>query len=86
MLLERMNAVIYGGGGTIGSAVAAAFAREGAAVHLAGRTATRWSGLPAGSASTVAPPPSPRSMRSTRRRSTPMPMPWSATTGRSTSR
>ena len=78
MLLERMNAVIYGGGGTIGGAVAAAFAREGA--DRAPRRAHprhRWSGSPAGSASTVARPPSPRSMRSTRRRSTPMPMPWS---------
>ena len=40
MLLENRNAVIYGGGGTIGSAVARAFAREGATVHLAGRTAS----------------------------------------------
>ncbi|HYZ30637.1 MAG TPA: SDR family oxidoreductase [Thermoleophilaceae bacterium] len=39
MLLEGRNAVIYGGGGTIGSAVAEAFAREGARVHLAGRNA-----------------------------------------------
>jgi 3-oxoacyl-[acyl-carrier protein] reductase len=38
MLLEDKNAVIYGGGGTIGGAVARAFAREGATVHLAGRT------------------------------------------------
>jgi 3-oxoacyl-[acyl-carrier protein] reductase len=38
MLLERKNAVIYGGGGTIAGAVARAFAREGASVHLAGRT------------------------------------------------
>jgi 3-oxoacyl-[acyl-carrier protein] reductase len=41
MLLEGRNAVIYGGGGTIGSAVARAFAREGARVHLAGRTAAK---------------------------------------------
>jgi NAD(P)-dependent dehydrogenase (short-subunit alcohol dehydrogenase family) len=41
MLLEGKNAVIYGGGGTIGSAVAGAFAREGARVHLAGRTADK---------------------------------------------
>jgi NAD(P)-dependent dehydrogenase (short-subunit alcohol dehydrogenase family) len=41
MLLEGKNAVIYGGGGTIGSAVARAFAREGARVHLAGRTADK---------------------------------------------
>ena len=38
MLLEGKNAVIYGGGGAIGGAVARAFAREGASVHLAGRT------------------------------------------------
>ena len=38
MLLENKNAVIYGGGGSIGGAVARAFAREGARVFLAGRT------------------------------------------------
>src|SRR5919202_1217245 len=38
MILENKNAVIYGGGGAIGSAVARAFAREGARVFLAGRT------------------------------------------------
>ena len=38
MLLEGKNAVIYGGGGSIGGAVARAFAREGAKVFLAGRT------------------------------------------------
>lgn len=38
MLLENKNAVVYGGGGVIGGAVARAFAREGATVHLAGRT------------------------------------------------
>jgi 3-oxoacyl-[acyl-carrier protein] reductase len=38
MLLEGKNAVIYGGGGSIGGAVARGFAREGAHVHLAGRT------------------------------------------------
>lgn len=38
MLLEGKNAVIYGGGGSIGSAVATAFAHEGATVFLAGRT------------------------------------------------
>jgi 3-oxoacyl-[acyl-carrier protein] reductase len=38
MLLENKNAVIYGGGGAVGGAVARAFAREGAKVHLAGRT------------------------------------------------
>ena len=38
MLLEGKNAVIYGGGGAIGGAVAQAFAAEGARVFLAGRT------------------------------------------------
>jgi 3-oxoacyl-[acyl-carrier protein] reductase len=38
MLLEHKNAVIYGGGGAIGGAVARAFAREGGSVFLAGRT------------------------------------------------
>ena len=38
MLLDGKNAVIYGAGGAIGSAVASAFAREGARVYLAGRT------------------------------------------------
>jgi 3-oxoacyl-[acyl-carrier protein] reductase len=38
LLLEGRNAVIYGGGGSVGGAVARAFAREGASVHLAGRT------------------------------------------------
>jgi 3-oxoacyl-[acyl-carrier protein] reductase len=39
MLLEDKTAVIYGGGGAIGGAAARAFAREGARVYLAGRTA-----------------------------------------------
>jgi 3-oxoacyl-[acyl-carrier protein] reductase len=38
LLLENKNAVIYGGGGAVGGAVARAFAREGAKVFLAGRT------------------------------------------------
>jgi 3-oxoacyl-[acyl-carrier protein] reductase len=38
MLLENKNAVIYGGAGAVGSAVARVFAREGARVFLAGRT------------------------------------------------
>lgn len=41
MLLEKKTAVIYGGGGSIGGAVARAFAREGARVFLAGRTLAR---------------------------------------------
>jgi len=38
MLLDHKTAVVYGAGGAIGSAVARAYAREGAEVHLAGRT------------------------------------------------
>ena len=38
MLLDDKTAVVYGGGGTIGGAVARALAREGARVCLAGRT------------------------------------------------
>jgi NAD(P)-dependent dehydrogenase (short-subunit alcohol dehydrogenase family) len=38
MLLQNRNAVIYGGGGAIGGAVARVFAREGATVFIAGRT------------------------------------------------
>ena len=41
MLLEGKVAVIYGGGGAIGGAVARVFAREGARVYLAGRTTSR---------------------------------------------
>ena len=41
MLLENQSALIYGGGGAIGGAVARAFAREGARVFLAGRTQAR---------------------------------------------
>lgn len=38
MLLRNKNAVIFGGGGAIGGAVARVFAREGASVFIAGRT------------------------------------------------
>lgn len=38
MLLENRTAIVHGGSGSIGSAVARAFAREGATVHLTGRT------------------------------------------------
>jgi 3-oxoacyl-[acyl-carrier protein] reductase len=38
MLLEDKVAVIHGGGGVIGGAIARAFAREGATVYLAGPT------------------------------------------------
>jgi 3-oxoacyl-[acyl-carrier protein] reductase len=38
MLLEGRNAIVYGGGGSIGGAMARAFAKQGAHVFLAGRT------------------------------------------------
>jgi 3-oxoacyl-[acyl-carrier protein] reductase len=38
MLLEGKNAVVYGAAGSVGRAVASAFAREGARVFLVGRT------------------------------------------------
>jgi 3-oxoacyl-[acyl-carrier protein] reductase len=38
MLLENETAIVYGAAGAIGSAVARAYAREGATVHLVGRT------------------------------------------------
>jgi NAD(P)-dependent dehydrogenase (short-subunit alcohol dehydrogenase family) len=41
MLLQDRTAVIYGGGGAIGGAVARVFAREGARLYLAGRTQER---------------------------------------------
>jgi 3-oxoacyl-[acyl-carrier protein] reductase len=39
MLLDNKTAIVYGAAGAIGSAVAQAYAREGAEVHLVGRTA-----------------------------------------------
>ncbi|MEV3986830.1 SDR family oxidoreductase [Nonomuraea sp. NPDC049758] len=41
LLLKDKNAVLYGGGGAIGGAIARVFAREGARVFLAGRTQAR---------------------------------------------
>jgi NAD(P)-dependent dehydrogenase (short-subunit alcohol dehydrogenase family) len=38
MLLAGKNAIVYGAAGAMGGAVARAFAREGAALYLAGRT------------------------------------------------
>jgi NAD(P)-dependent dehydrogenase (short-subunit alcohol dehydrogenase family) len=45
VLLEDKIAIVYGGAGSVGSAVARAFAREGAKVFLAGRTAAALSGV-----------------------------------------
>jgi NAD(P)-dependent dehydrogenase (short-subunit alcohol dehydrogenase family) len=41
MILQDKKAVIYGGGGAIGGAMARVFAREGARVFLAGRTTSK---------------------------------------------
>jgi len=41
MLLDDRTAIIYGGGGAVGSAVGRAFARHGARVHLVGRSLDR---------------------------------------------
>lgn len=41
MLLKNKNAVIFGGSGAIGGAVARVFAREGAKVFISGRTQSR---------------------------------------------
>src|SRR5690349_5585562 len=41
MLLKDKTAIIHGGGGAIGGAVARVFAREGATVFLAGRTLSK---------------------------------------------
>ncbi|TDD25883.1 SDR family oxidoreductase [Kribbella turkmenica] len=38
MLLENKTAIVYGGGGAMGGAIARSFAAEGATVHLAGRS------------------------------------------------
>jgi NAD(P)-dependent dehydrogenase (short-subunit alcohol dehydrogenase family) len=42
MLLENKNAVIYGGGGAIGGAVARAFAREGMRLPNAAHESRLW--------------------------------------------
>jgi 7-alpha-hydroxysteroid dehydrogenase len=45
MLLKDRTAIVYGGGGAVGGAVAKAFAREGARVFLAGRTRATLEGV-----------------------------------------
>jgi NAD(P)-dependent dehydrogenase (short-subunit alcohol dehydrogenase family) len=45
MLIENKNAVIYAAGGAVGSAVARAFAREGARVFLTGRNVAKLEAL-----------------------------------------
>ncbi|MFC3997634.1 SDR family NAD(P)-dependent oxidoreductase [Nocardiopsis sediminis] len=45
MLLEAKNAIVYGAAGQVGTALSTAFAREGAKVHLVGRTRATLDGL-----------------------------------------
>jgi NAD(P)-dependent dehydrogenase (short-subunit alcohol dehydrogenase family) len=85
VLLAGKNAVIYGGGGSIGGAVARAFAREGARVFLAGRTLSTLEAVAeeirsAGGAAETA-----GSTPSTRRPSTPTPTRSPSAPGASTS-
>jgi NAD(P)-dependent dehydrogenase (short-subunit alcohol dehydrogenase family) len=86
VLLENKNAVIYGGGGSIGGAVARAFAREGARVFLAGRTEARLKEVADDIAPQTGRRKRPSSTRSPRRRSIAMPMRWSPRREASTSR
>jgi NAD(P)-dependent dehydrogenase (short-subunit alcohol dehydrogenase family) len=53
-MLQDKTAVIYGGGGAIGGAVARAFAAAGARVHLAGRTRARLEAVARGIGAEVA--------------------------------
>ena len=46
-LLQNKTAIVYGAAGPVGAAVAAAFAREGARVSLAGRTQRTLAGVAA---------------------------------------
>jgi 3-oxoacyl-[acyl-carrier protein] reductase len=42
MMLDGKIAIICGGGGSVGAVTGAAFAAQGAAVHLVGRTSPPW--------------------------------------------
>jgi NADP-dependent 3-hydroxy acid dehydrogenase YdfG len=79
MLLKNKIAVVYGAGGSIGSAVAIAFAREGAAVFLAGRTLDGLERVATGRSPTQGGSPTPlRSTHVTSRQSTSTSMQWSS--------
>jgi NAD(P)-dependent dehydrogenase (short-subunit alcohol dehydrogenase family) len=67
MLLENKNAVIYGAAGAVGSAVAQAFAREGARLFLTGRDLGALDVLARRAQPPAARSRPPRSTRSTRR-------------------
>ena len=86
MLLENKTAVIYGGGGSIGGAVARAFAREGARVFLAGRTPATLDAVAEEIRSAGGRARRRRWTRSTSGRSTRTPMPWRRRPAASTSR
>jgi len=85
VLLENRNAVIYGGGGSIGGAVARAFAREGAHVFLAGRTRAKLQAVADEIRSTGGAARRRSSTRSMSARSTSMPTPWPPVPAASTS-
>ena len=55
MLLEKRDPIVYGAGGGIGGGVARTFAREGAAVFLAGRTQGPWRRSPPRPAASASP-------------------------------
>lgn len=63
MLLANKNAIVYGGAGDVGGAVARAFAREGARVFLAGVPLPLWKLRQPRSAQRVGWQKRPRSMR-----------------------
>ena len=56
MRLKNKTAVLYGGGGHVGAAVARAFAREGARVFCPGGRSNRWRWSQARSSPTAAMP------------------------------
>ena len=76
MLLDGKNAVIYGGGGSIGGAVTRAFAREGARVFLPDARGRPSKPSPRRSGRRAVRPRPRSSMRSTR-------SPWTGTLARS---
>ena len=51
MMLDGRTAIIYGGGGSIGGAIARAYAGQGARIFLAGRTRATLAAVEIGRAS-----------------------------------
>jgi len=75
MLLKNKIALVYGGGGAIGGAVARVFAREGAKVFLAGRTLAKLQKVAKDISDAVGSPTPPRLTRWTNKPSTGTPTP-----------